>query len=88
MEGDLLELFKQIGEVVNCDLITDRFTGKSRGFAFVEMASDDEAQKAISELNGKDVDGRALRVNEARPREERPRRDFGGGRDDFGRGGR
>jgi RNA recognition motif-containing protein len=86
MEGDIRDLFGQIGNVVDCNLITDKFTGKSRGFAFVEMSSDDEAQKAINELNGKDVDGRTLTVNEARPREERPRRDFGGGGGGGGRG--
>jgi len=79
MEGDIMELFKSAGNVVSCNLITDKFTNKSRGFAFVEMSSDSEAQKAISELNGKELDGRVLTVNEARPREERPRRDFGGG---------
>lgn len=100
MEGDIMELFKTMGNVVSCNLITDKFTNKSRGFAFVEMGSDSEAQKAVSELNGKELDGRALTVNEARPREERPRRDFGGGghggggggggggRGGFGRGGR
>jgi RNA recognition motif-containing protein len=79
MEGDIHELFSQAGTVESCNLITDRFTGKSRGFAFVEMATDDEAQKAISQYNGHALDGRTLTVNEARPREERPRRDFGGG---------
>jgi len=79
MESDLLDLFNQAGNVVNCSLITDRFTGRSRGFAFIEYASDEEAQKAISQFNGQQVDGRPLTVNEARPREERPRRDFGGG---------
>jgi len=78
MENDLRELFAQAGNVVSCDLIMDKFSGKSRGFAFVEMGSDAEAQKAIADLNGKTVDGRALRVNEAKPREDRPRRDFGG----------
>jgi len=78
-EGDLLDLFKQIGNVQSCELIVDKFTSKSRGFAFVEMGSQEDANKAISELNGKEVDGRALTVNEARPREDRPRRDFGGG---------
>ena len=79
MEGDLLEMFKAVGDVTSCDLIADRFTGRSRGFAFVEMGSDDDAQRAVAEINGKEIDGRSLRVNEARPREERPRRDFGGG---------
>ena len=77
-------MFSQVGNVVDCSLITDKYTNRSRGFAFVEMGSDEEAQKAVAELNGKDFDGRVLTVNEARPREERPRRDFGGG----GGGGR
>ena len=79
MESDLSELFQQFGTVASCNLITDKFTGKSRGFAFVEMGSEEEARKAIAGMNGKEVDGRALAVNEARPREDRPRRDFGGG---------
>jgi len=87
MEGDIMELFKSAGNVVSCNLITDKFTNKSRGFAFVEMGSDAEAQKAIADLNGKELDGRVLTVNEARPREERPRRDFGGGGDRGGKRG-
>ncbi len=78
-ESDLKELFEQIGSVVSCNLVLDKFTDKSRGFAFVEMGSQDEANKAIAELDGKDVDGRNLRVNEARPREDRPRGGGGGG---------
>ena len=90
-EGELLELFKQAGTVVKCELIVDKFTNKSRGFAFVEMGSQDEATKAVQMFNGKDIGGRALTVNEARPREERSggggggRRDFGGGRREGGR---
>ena len=80
IEIDVMDLFKQVGTVVKCDLIVDKFTNKSRGFAFVEMGSQEEANKAVAELNGKDLDGRALTVNEARPREDRPRGDFGGGR--------
>src|SRR5881628_1666935 len=89
-EGELLELFKQAGSVVKCELIVDKFTNKSRGFAFVEMGSQDEATKAVQMFNGKDIGGRALTVNEARPREERSggggggRRDFGGGRREGG----
>ncbi len=86
-EGDVLDLFSKVGNVVSCNLIVDKFTNKSRGFAFVEMSSQDEANKAIAEYNGKDLKGRALTVNEARPREERPRGDFGGGargKRDFG----
>jgi RNA recognition motif-containing protein len=79
-EGDLLDLFKQAGNVVKCELIVDKFTNKSRGFAFVEMGTQEETNKAIEMFNGKDFGGRALTVNEARPREDRPRGDFGGGR--------
>ena len=86
-EGDVLDLFKQAGNVVKCELIVDKFTNKSRGFAFVEMGSQDEANAAVTQLNGKELDGRALTVNEARPREERPRGDFGGGRGGERRGG-
>ena len=88
-EGDLQRMFEQAGTVKNCNIIMDRFTNKSRGFGFVEMATQDEANKAVAELNGKDLNGRALTVNEARPREERPRGDFGGGdRGGFGGGDR
>ncbi len=79
-EGDVLELFKQAGNVTSCELIVDKFTSKSRGFAFVTMGTQEEANKAIADFNGKELDGRALTVNEARPREDRPRGDFGGGR--------
>lgn len=79
LEGELHDLFATMGNVVSCELVVDRFTNKPRGFAFVEMGSQAEADKAIAELNGKEFQGRALRVNEARPREERPRGQFGGG---------
>jgi cold-inducible RNA-binding protein len=82
-EGAILDLFQQAGTVSKCELIMDKFSGKSRGFAFVEMGSQDEANTAVAQFNGKDLDGRALTVNEARPREDRPRGSFGGG----GRGG-
>ena len=78
-EGDLLDLFKQAGTVVKCELIVDKFTNKSRGFAFVEMGTQEETNKAVEMFNGKDFQGRELTVNEARPREDRPRGDFGGG---------
>ena len=92
-EGDILNLFQQAGKVSSCELIVDKFTNKSRGFAFVQMESQEEANAAISQFNGKELDGRALTVNEARPREDRPRGGgggFGGGRggDRGGRGGR
>jgi len=86
-EGDLQRLFEQAGKVVSCDLIVDRFTSKSRGFGFVSMGTPEEAQKAISMFHGKDLDGRALTVNEARPREEGGGRGFGGGGGGGGRGG-
>ena len=86
-EGQILDLFKQAGNVVSCELIMDKFTGKSRGFAFVQMGSQEEATKAVTDFNGKEMDGRALTVNEARPREERPRGDFGGGGGGGGFGG-
>ena len=70
-EGDLEELFKQYGDVKSAKIITDRETGRSRGFAFVEMASDDEAQAAIDALDGKDNNGRNIRVNIAKEREPR-----------------
>ena len=78
-EGDVLALFEKIGAVKSCNLIMDRFTNKPRGFAFVEMSSQEEADRAIAELHGQDFMGRALTVNEARPREERPRGGGGGG---------
>jgi len=73
---DLVDLFSAAGTVTSANIVEDRETGRSRGFGFVEMASSDDAQKAISELNGKEVDGRELKVNEAKPREDRG---FGGG---------
>jgi RNA recognition motif-containing protein len=78
-ESDLRTLFGQFGSVKSCDIIMDRYTNKSRGFAFVDMGTQDEANKAIAELNGKDFHGRALTVNEAKPREDRPSGGFGGG---------
>lgn len=70
-EESVRTLFEQHGEVTSVKLITDRDTGRSRGFAFVEMANDDEGRAAITALDGKDLDGRSLKVNEARPRTER-----------------
>ncbi|MSR65143.1 MAG: RNA-binding protein [Verrucomicrobiae bacterium] len=78
-ENSLTDLFAQAGKVTSTNMIQDKFTGKSRGFAFVEMSSSEEANKAIETFNGKDLDGRALTVNIARPKEDRPRGDFGGG---------
>ncbi len=85
-ENDLQDAFAAHGTVVEANLMMDRVTGRPRGFAFVTMGSPEEAQKAIDAMNGKEMDGRALTVNIARPREERP--GGGGGRRGFaGRGG-
>src|SRR5690348_16858385 len=78
-ETDLQDLFGQVGAVSEVTLMQDKFTGKSRGFAFVTMGSEADAQKAIAEINGKTLEGRALTVNEARPREPRPPGGGGGG---------
>jgi RNA recognition motif-containing protein len=89
-EAELQQLFEQKGAVEKVTVMRDTDTGRSRGFAFVEMASDEAAQKAITELNGCPVDGRNLTVNEAKPKPER-RGGFGGGargRGGFGSGGR
>ena len=85
-EDALRELFSPMGEIGQIRIMTDRDTGKSRGFAFVEMAQDDDAAKAIAALNGKELGGRALTVNEARPRPERSSGGFrpGGGGGGFG----
>jgi RNA recognition motif-containing protein len=94
-ENDLQDAFAAHGTVVEANLMMDRATGRSRGFAFVTMGSPEEAQKAIDALNGKDLAGRALTVNVARPREDRPggggggggRRGGGGGGGGYGGGG-
>ena len=79
-EDDLKAAFGEMGEVTSAAIIIDKMTGRSKGFGFVEMAKDADADKAIIEMNGKDFQGRTLTVNEARPLEERaPRREFGGG---------
>ncbi len=78
-EAELRDMFSAFGSVTSCNLIMDRMTDRSRGFAFVELSSEEEAEKAIAEMNGKDVGGRALTVNEAKPREDRPRGGGGGG---------
>lgn len=70
--GDLENLFAKVGQVESASVITDRMSGRSRGFGFVEMSTDEEAEKAIKELNGNDVGGRNIVVAEAKPREERP----------------
>ncbi len=82
-DSDLQTMFEEFGSVESAQVISDRDTGRSKGFGFVEMGNDQEAQSAIKGLNGKEIDGRALTVNEARPREDRGGRSGGGG----GRGG-
>ena len=84
-EARLREAFEAFGEVSSVNVVTDRETGRPRGFAFVEMANDEEAQAAITGMNGKDLDGRDLNVAEARPSESRG--GGGGGRGGFGGGG-
>ena len=84
--GDLEQLFAAFGTVQSAQVILDRETGRSKGFGFVEMGSDQEAQAAIAALNGQDAGGRALTVNEAKPRTEGGR-GGGGGRGGYGRGG-
>ena len=80
-ENQLREMFAPFGAVQTAQVITDRDTGRSKGFAFVEMGSDQEAKAAINSMNGKMVDGRSLTVNEAKPRESRPRTGgYGGSR--------
>jgi len=90
-EDSLRDLFGQSGTVDTVNIITDRETGRSKGFAFIEMSTDEEAEAAISKLNGSEIDGRALTVNEARPREGGGGggggRSFGGGGGGGGRGG-
>ena len=84
-EADLRQVFEAYGQVDRVSILTDRETGRSRGFGFVEMASADDGDKAIAALNGSDMGGRKLNVNEARPKTERS---GGGGRDRGDRGGR
>jgi RNA recognition motif-containing protein len=83
-EDSLRQLFEAHGSVTSAQIIMDRDTGRSKGFGFIEMSNDDEAQAAITALNGQQVDGRALTVNEARPKTE----GGGGGRGGYGGGGR
>ncbi len=80
-EDDLRDAFESYGEVDSVKIIQDKMTGRSRGFGFVEMPDDSEGKAAIAELNGKELDGRAIKVNEARPKRD----DRGGGRGGFGR---
>lgn len=86
-DNELKDAFSQAGVVSSAVVIMDKMTGRSKGFGFVEYASDADADKAIEMLNGKDFGGRSITVNEARPLEERPRRDFRGGNGGGGGGG-
>ena len=83
--SSLQDMFAQFGTVESAEIISDRDTGRSKGFGFVQMGSDDEAQAAISGMNGQEYGGRSLTVNEAKPREDRPRTGGGGG--GYGGGG-
>ncbi|MCM5527949.1 RNA-binding protein [Parasegetibacter sp. NRK P23] len=83
-DEDLNDFFAEYGEISSAKVIMDKFTGQSRGFGFVEMSDDEQARKAIAELDGGMVEGRAIRVSEARPREDRP---AGGGGNRNGGGG-
>lgn len=85
--GDLEQLFTEAGKVESVTVVTDPYTGRSRGFGFVEMSSQEEAEGAIKQLNGKEVDGRTITVNVARPREERGGSGGGGNRRGSNRGG-
>jgi len=78
-EGSLKDAFAQAGTVVSAIIIMDKMTGRSKGFGFVEMTTEEEATAAIEMFNGKELDGRTITVNEARPQEDRPKRSFGGG---------
>ena len=86
-EDDLRDTFAKIGEVASAKLITDPTNGRSKGFGFVEMATEEDAQKAISALNGTSLQDRTITVNEARPPRERDRGGYGGGGGGYGGGG-
>ncbi len=86
-DDTLKAFFEAIGEVTSARVITDRDSGRSKGFGFVEMANEEDNQKAIDQLDGKELDGRAISVGLARPKEDRPKRDFGGGGGNGGGGG-
>ena len=78
-DADLANLFEEYGEITSAKVVMDRHTGRSKGYGFVEMEDNAAAEKAIAELNDAEYDGRRISVSEARPREERPRREFSGG---------
>lgn len=86
-ESEVNDLFRQFGTIESCHLVTDRDTGRSKGFAFVEMSTDDEADKAIENLNNQEMDGRSLNINEARPKNESSRGGGGYGQSRGGGGG-
>ncbi len=86
-EAELRDVFQAHGEVEKVSVVTDRDTGRARGFAFVEMTNADEAEKAIAALNGTELGGRTLTINEAKPKTDRPRGGGGGGGQRFGGGG-
>jgi RNA recognition motif-containing protein len=86
-DDTLKAFFEQIGEVSSARVITDRDSGRSKGFGFVEFTDEANNQKAVDSLDGKELDGRAISVGLARPKEDRPRRDFGGSNDRGGNGG-
>ncbi len=88
-DGALKELFSSFGDIAEATVIKDKYSGRSKGFGFVTFSSDEDAKKAISEMDGKDMQGRNLKVNEAKPMDpDRPRRSFGDGNRDRGRGRR
>ena len=87
-EDELRALFTEFGSVDSAKLIMDRDSGQSKGFGFIEMSDNSGGQQAIEGLNGRDINGRALTVNKAKPKEDRPRGGGGGGRGGYGRGNR
>jgi len=86
-DSDLASLFEEYGAVTSAKVITDRQSGRSKGYGFVEIDNNEAGAKAIAELNGAEYDGRTISVSEAKPREERPRREFSGGNRGGGGGG-
>ena len=86
-EDSLKDFFSKAGTVSSASIIIDKFSGRSKGFGFVEMSNEDEAKKAIEELNGKELDGRSIVVDEAKPMEKKPFRNDGGNRGGGGGGG-
>lgn len=87
-EDSLKNFFSQVGTVVSATIITDKYSGRSKGFGFVEMSTDEETKEAIAKLNGASLDGRTIIVNEARPMVPRDNNDGGGSRGGYGGGGR